>query len=457
MNILLFVLVFAGVIIIHELGHYLVALFFKIEVEEFGIGLPPRVFRYWRNAGYFILNDKRIEIPKNFDMGFDWLNAQNETALISVDAVEDKLVLRTFEYNQRIEQPQPSKLNTPPIHFKKVNLGKERGAMEMEGVISEMHAGTDFSINWIPLGGYVRPKGENDPNIKGGLAHASAWARFCVLIAGPAMNVIAGIIIYSFLFANIGIPDFTRVQISNVMEDSPAEQAGIQNNDIILKANEQPAESTSQIREIIYANLDQELVFEIQRGTETLQITAIPSSKRPKDQGALGIQLGPVLQKPDNFLAAVPYGALETYSQAYMFISMPAQILRGVIPAEEARFIGLKGIYEVFDQAVERDVESRATPAPSTSSSSEPIQSPTFYTLQLIATLNVSIGLFNLFPFPALDGGRIFFILPELILRRRVPAQFENLVHGLGMVFLLALMVYVNAMDFINPASINIP
>ena len=59
MNILLFVLVFAGVILIHELGHYLLALFFKIEVEEFGFGLPPRAFRFWRRAGYFILNEKR--------------------------------------------------------------------------------------------------------------------------------------------------------------------------------------------------------------------------------------------------------------------------------------------------------------------------------------------------------------------------------------------------------------
>ncbi len=468
MNITLFILVFAGVIIIHELGHYLVALLFKIEVEEFGLGLPPRAFRYWRNAGFFILNDKRVEIPRNFHMTFDWLNVQNESALITVDHVEDKLILRTFEYNERIEENNKDGVDVnkrgeivksnpaPKIKFKKVNLGAERGTTEIEGVISEMHAGTDFTINWLPLGGFVRPKGENDPKIKGGLAHASPWARFWVLIAGPAMNVIAGIIIYSILFTNIGTPDFTKVQVNLVLPDSPAEQAGLKADDLILQANDQPADDLAKVRDLIYAHLDKNITFEIQRGDETLQITAMPSSKRAKDQGALGIQLGPLMNKPENFLVAIPYAAKETYYQAYQLISMPAQIIRGTITPEEGRFIGIKGIYNIFDQAITRDVESRAEPAP-TPTSPAPVQSPSFYTLQLIATLNISIGLFNLFPFPALDGGRLFFLLPEFILRRRVPAQFENLVHGLGMTFLLLFMVYVNAMDFINPANIIIP
>jgi len=74
--------------------------------------------------------------------------------------------------------------------------------------------------------------------------------------------------------------------------------------------------------------------------------------------------------------------------------------------------------------------------------------------LELIAALSISLGIFNLFPFPALDGGRIIFVLPELIFRRRVPANFENLVHGLGMAVLLLFMVYVNVMDFVNPVVI---
>jgi regulator of sigma E protease len=74
-------------------------------------------------------------------------------------------------------------------------------------------------------------------------------------------------------------------------------------------------------------------------------------------------------------------------------------------------------------------------------------------TLFILASLSISLGIFNLFPFPALDGGRIIFVLPELLFRRRVPHQFENLVHGLGMTLLLIVMIYVNVRDFIDPVT----
>jgi len=74
--------------------------------------------------------------------------------------------------------------------------------------------------------------------------------------------------------------------------------------------------------------------------------------------------------------------------------------------------------------------------------------------LQLIGILTVSIGIFNLLPIPALDGGRILFVLPELLFRRRVSPKMENLVHGIGMALLLLFMLYVNIMDFINPVQL---
>ncbi|HEX2696110.1 MAG TPA: site-2 protease family protein, partial [Anaerolineales bacterium] len=84
-------------------------------------------------------------------------------------------------------------------------------------------------------------------------------------------------------------------------------------------------------------------------------------------------------------------------------------------------------------------------------------QTPTYFTLQLIGILTISLGVLNLFPFPALDGGRIIFVLPELIFRRRVPPNLENVINAVGMALLLAFMVYVNVMDFINPAVVNLP
>ena len=127
-------------------------------------------------------------------------------------------------------------------------------------------------------------------------------------------------------------------------------------------------------------------------------------------------------------------------------------MVRGTIAPEQGRLVGLKGIYDIMNQSVTNDVQAsqQAAAASSTSSSPSPYDKPV-QTLLLIAALSISLGVFNLFPIPALDGGRIIFVLPELIFRRRVPAQFENLVHGLGMTVLLLFMIYINVMDFINP------
>lgn len=363
---LIFIAVFAGVVFIHEFGHFIVARLLKVEVEEFGFGLPPRILTLF--------------------------------------------------------------------HWK----------------------GTQFTLNWLPIGGFVRPKGENDPNVAGGLAAASPWTRLAVLFAGPSMNLLLGVAVFSLLFYQIGVPDYTKVQIAEVMANSPAEQAGIQINDIILTANGVAINDPTQLHDIIYANLDKPIQFSLRRGNQTVTVIATPSSKRPQSQGALGISMGPAMVQSGSMIDSLKYGSLAVYEQTRLLILLPAQMIRGQISPQDSRFVGLKGIYDLFGQAVSRDVQSRE---PATSSPSAPPaqQTPTFFTLQLIGILTISLGVLNLFPFPALDGGRIFFVLPELILRRRVPSQFENMVNAIGMALLLAFMVYVNVMDFVNPAIVNLP
>ena len=159
-------------------------------------------------------------------------------------------------------------------------------------------------------------------------------------------------------------------------------------------------------------------------------------------------------------IESLQYGSLAVYEQTRMLILLPAQMIRGQVGPEDSRFVGLKGIYDLFGQAVSRDVQSREPTAPPTSSTpaAPPArQTPTYFTLQLIGILTISLGVLNLFPFPALDGGRILFVLPELILRRRIPPQWENGINAAGMALLLIFMVYVNVMDFVNPAIVNLP
>src|SRR5512138_3190669 len=162
LNILIFVLVFGGMVIVHELGHFIAARLVKVEVEEFGIGLPT--------PGAITL--------------FTW-------------------------------------------------------------------QGTRFTLNWLPLGGFVRPKGENDPNIPGGLAAASPWKRLIVLFAGPLMNLLAAVLIYTLIFSRVGVPDTTKVLIASVTPGSPAAAAGFQDGDIFVSGNGKSINSYDTLRAII--------------------------------------------------------------------------------------------------------------------------------------------------------------------------------------------------------------
>jgi regulator of sigma E protease len=316
--------------------------------------------------------------------------------------------------------------------------------------------GTDFTLNWLPFGGFVRPKGENDPSVAGGLAAASPWTRLGVLIAGPSMNLLVAVLVFSFIFQNIGVPDYTQVQIGAVLEGSPAESAGVRPNDIVSSVNGVAIADPNQLHDMIYSNLDAPVQLALLRGAETVTVVAVPSSSRPADEGALGISMGPAMVRPESALTALRYGGIAVAAQMRALVSLPAQLLRGQVSPEESRVIGFKGIYDMFGQAVSRDIQSRAA-ASAAASTATSTESPTYLTLQLIGILSVSLGVLNLFPFPALDGGRILFVLPELILKRRVPAAWENAINAAGMLVLLAFMVYVNVMDFVNPAQIVLP
>jgi regulator of sigma E protease len=362
---LIFVGVFAAVVLIHEFGHFVAARLLKVDVEEFGFGLPPRILKL-----------------------FKW-------------------------------------------------------------------KGTDFTLNWLPLGGFVRPKGENDPSVEGGLAASSPWVRLGVLFAGPIMNLLAGVLVNSILFAQVGVPDMTRVMLYEVTPNSPAAQAGLQANDYIVAVNGQQVTSDDQFRSLIQSHLDQPMQITVKRGDKTLDVTATPLSSRTAQEGALGILPGPPMVPAKSFFQAIPYGSMYTYAQMRQIVSLPVMLIRNQLPPQEGRFIGLKGIYDLFGQAVSRYVQSRETTPPTTTTPAP--TEPTNFTLQIIASLTLTLGIFNLLPFPALDGGRILFVLPELILRKRVPPEFENVVHAIGFALLIAFMIYINAMDFINPVQIKLP
>ncbi|MHB0923209.1 MAG: M50 family metallopeptidase [Bellilinea sp.] len=352
-NLLLFILFFGIMLFLHELGHYLVAKLFKINVEEFGFGFPPRM-------------------------------------------------VKLFKFRE-----------------------------------------TEFTLNWIPFGAFVRLSGENDPNVPGGFGSAKPLARIAVLLGGPVMNLIFGVFLFSLIFNQVGVPDYSKVLVSSVSQNSPADAAGIQIGDIITEVNSTAITSTEILVAIIQENKGNEIELVLQREDETIVTSAVPRVNPPPNEGSLGIAMtNPLVET--SWINTIPLSFQATYQQASDIFSMPGRLIRNEIPKEQARVVGPVGIYSMFSEARERDEENAG--------SSDPYSAT--FTMQLMAVITIALGLTNLFPIPAVDGGRIVFILPELFFGKRIPAKYENLVHTLGFILLIILMFYITAQDILNPIQI---
>ncbi len=302
---------------------------------------------------------------------------------------------------------------------------------------------TEFTLNWIPFGAFVRPKGENDPSVPGGLASANPWARLAVLFGGPFMNLLTGIILFSLVFTQLGAPDINKVLIVGVNKNSPAEAAGLKPNDIVSAINGQAVTSTQQLSDLVHQNLGNTISISLQRDGKDIVVQTTPRVNPPAGEGALGITMSnPVHQI--NWLQSLPYASQIAFDQGRQLITLPVMLLRGQVSPQEGRLVGPKGIYDIYQAARSRDQqEATATQTPP-----PPVG---LNTLSFLATISIALGFTNLLPIPALDGGRILFVLPEIFLRRRVPAQYENMIHLIGFTALILLMIYITTQDIIHP------
>lgn len=347
-----FVASLAILIVIHELGHFLASKLFKVEIEEFGIGFPPRLVTLFKAGG------------------------------------------------------------------------------------------TIFSLNAIPLGGFVRPKGENDPTVEGGLAAAKPLVRIAVFLAGPLANILTAVILYSIIFVRIGAPDPSRaneVLINVVAQNSPAAAAGLLAGDVITKVNGQEIDSTDKLHDLVYANLGKEVIFTYRREGQEVDVKLTPRANPPEGEGAIGIVMGTPTM-PLSPLVAIPEGARATFAHSKALIGVVGNIVQGQLPQGDARLVGYKGMFDIYENVRTEDSSSGYPSGVSV--------------LSFLTSISISLGLLNLLPIPALDGGRILFVLPELLFHKRIPQKYENVINAIGFTLMLILLLFINLQDFINPIQI---
>lgn len=296
---------------------------------------------------------------------------------------------------------------------------------------------TEFTLNWIPLGGFVRPAGETDEGVPNGLAAAPPWKRIFVLLAGPAANILLAIALYALIFGQLGAPDLERVQVLAVESGSPADEAGLQEGDNILFVGDEAVDSTQELHDVIYANLGEPIEITFERGGRESTVELIPRDP-PPETGAIGISMGHP-RIPISSLESVSHGATAVREQVNALASLPGQLLSGDADPEEGRLVGYKGMYDIFSEVRSADVSAGGELPPGIN------------TFAFLAAISTSLAVLNLLPVPALDGGRILFTLPELITGRRIPQEVENAVNLVGLGALLLLMIYINLQDFLNP------
>ena len=307
---------------------------------------------------------------------------------------------------------------------------------------------TIYSINWIPLGGFVRIKGEDggerrDPD---SFTMKSPLARLAVLVAGVSMNFFLAWIIFSLVFM-IGTPQSVSdeekyvenavVQIANIAPESPAEKMGLRIGDVVKGLcydTDMPwvtVNTVDDVKEYIDKNKGKEIKLLVERGEKDMEFKGVPRESTPEGEGALGVEL------------------LRTKVVSYPWYEAMGKAFLTVI-----NFIGL--IFLAFFGLLKSLLTTGSAPAD--------IAGPVgiaFYTkqvadlgfvyvLQFAAVLSVNLGIINILPIPALDGGRVLFVLIEVIKGSPVSQKFEQTTHAVGFALLLLLMVVVTFFDFIR-------
>lgn len=414
-NIVGFILIFGILVFVHELGHFLAARRNGIVTEEFGFGYPPRVITLRKGEGKLVVDGKTLVVPRGFQLPEDLLAG----SLVAFQTTPDKKNRPVLTSVQVISADDPLRAGA--------------------GVASMIDPGTIYSINAIPFGGFVRMRGEDGPAGPGSFANASAGARAVTLLAGPAMNFLLAIIIFSLSFM-LGRPDAVPGgSIGEIAPGSPAAMAGLMVGDRIFLIGDQEVRSAIDVGDYIAAHTGEAVTLTVERNGERLPITLTPRVAPPEGQGPIGITVVPVTEFTRYGVGeSLVRGAEDTARFTYLTLSVPSMLMKGVITPSEARPVGPKAIFDLTSGAITATQDSGLW----------------FPVLQLMGILSAALAITNLLPIPALDGGRLLFIIIEKVRGRRVDPNWEGAIHLAGMLVLLGLMVIITYQDFASPVPL---
>lgn len=296
-------------------------------------------------------------------------------------------------------------------------------------IIGVKRGETTYSLNAVPLGGFVKMVGEEDPGLTGSLASKSKKVRALVLSAGPLMNILLPLVL---LTASLMIPHQAtteRVFVQQVAAGSPAERAGIQAGDTIISVDGNSVQNRSEVGYRTALRLGAQIQIILRGADGNLRTVAVvPRWNPPSGQGAMGIVIAgdgtATATESLTIFKAFPEGAKMSLETLVLFKNeVEGWIIRGTAP----QVTGPIGIAQVTGEVVRAGI------------------SPL---LRFAALLSLNLAIFNILPLPALDGGRLAFVALEWVRRgKRISPKKEGMVHLIGFITLLTLMALVTYLD----------
>lgn len=437
-------------VVVHELGHFWSARAFGIKVLEFGVGYPPRAWGIYTGRTETLLTVGTVYL--NGTMGaiqpgqvIRVLSGENEEGLLVARYVELRGPGRTggtltslaglagFGGKSRQPEPggQPARRRLDDVQTDEFlrHEGRVREVLPDRIVLADMI----YSVNWLPLGGFVRLSGENNPAAPGSLARRGLGQRAIVLAAGSAMNALFPIVAFAIMFM---VPHTEMVggsaEITSVVPDSPAAAAGLMPGDRVVQVGDRPPGMPQELPREVRLAAGTEMTWVVERNGQQRMAQVTPRVDPPPGQGAVGITFSIVdqqeVRKIEPPWTAARLGVTSTWD---MLTLMGREIHGWFGGGRGPELSGPIGIAQITGEVTR--------------------QGGLQGWMLVAILLSINLAVLNILPIPMLDGGRLLFVFIEWIRGgRRVPSDKEGLVHLIGFVALLALVIAISANDIMR-------
>ena len=446
-------------VVIHELGHFWSAKAFGIKVLEFGVGYPPRAFGIYAGRTATLLASDTTYLngaPGDIRPG-------QVVRVLSSETADGQLIAVCVELGVKDGKRGAGSWLAGLGRFAGFGGGRDAGAeqrparrsvddfqtdrfLRHEGRVRSVDGGTLvladmlWSVNWLPLGGFVRLSGENNPAAPRSLARRSPGQRAIVLAAGSAMNAIFPVVAFAIMAM---VPHTEMVggtlEITAVSPESPAAAAGLLPGDRVVALDGTPLEEPELLALEVRLQAGSAMLWSVERDGVGHTAEVTPRRDPPAGQGAVGIQYQIVDQEAVR-VSEPPWTAVQT---GFVRTGETLTLLwrevsgwfggRGGVTGRGPELSGPIGIAQITGEVTRQGGLQGWT---------------------LVAILlSINLAILNILPIPMLDGGRLLFVFIEWVRGgKRIPSEKEGLVHLIGFVALLALIVVISANDIIRLA-----